>query len=70
LLTEWSSTYARQPEILEYLKKVATKYDLYSNTKFNHKVKTATWDEGAKKWKIVVHDMKEDKVLELVYDIV
>jgi cation diffusion facilitator CzcD-associated flavoprotein CzcO len=67
---DWSTTYARQPEILQYLKNVAAKYDLYLNAKFHHRIKSSTWDEGIKKWRMVVHDTQQNRIEEVLYDIV
>ncbi|MEU4443941.1 NAD(P)/FAD-dependent oxidoreductase [Actinosynnema sp. NPDC050801] len=48
----WSRTFARQPEIWDYLKRVAEKYRLREHIRFNSKVSGARWDEDAKVWHV------------------
>jgi len=43
---DWTSTHSPQPEILEYLKGVARKYNLYPKILFHHEVIKARWDES------------------------
>jgi cation diffusion facilitator CzcD-associated flavoprotein CzcO len=38
-------SYSPAPEILDYFRKVATKYELYRYIKLNQKIVGATWDE-------------------------
>ncbi|KAF2400720.1 FAD/NAD(P)-binding domain-containing protein [Trichodelitschia bisporula] len=51
---DWSREYSGQEEILEYLRGVAQKYDLYRHVRFNSEVKACRWDEGSKKWEVHV----------------
>ncbi|TQM80747.1 cation diffusion facilitator CzcD-associated flavoprotein CzcO [Saccharothrix saharensis] len=48
----WSRMFARQPEIWDYLKRVAEKYRLREHIRFNTKVSGARWDEDAKVWHV------------------
>lgn len=47
---DWSRPYAPQPEILEYLEGVASKYDVLRFCRFGHFVERAIWDDEASKW--------------------
>ncbi|KAJ4247535.1 hypothetical protein NW762_013215 [Fusarium torreyae] len=49
---EWTSFYSSAPEILQYFKDVAEKYDLNKYIRLNHKVVGAFWDEDAQKWHV------------------
>jgi hypothetical protein len=42
---EWSQFYASAPEILQYFKGFATKYDLYKYVQLNSRILSAIWDE-------------------------
>ncbi|KAG4072860.1 hypothetical protein HA402_002603 [Bradysia odoriphaga] len=46
----WSENYSAQPEILDYVKDVARKHRIYEHIKFQHEVKTLTWNDHLKKW--------------------
>ena len=48
----WTSFYAKAPEILEYWKSVADKYDCRKYMKFGHKALEARWDEASVKWRV------------------
>lgn len=50
--TKWSRFYSGAPEIWQYLKDVATKYDLEKYIKFNTKVESAKWDEEKGVWRL------------------
>lgn len=49
---EWSRTYGKQPEILDYLRTVATKYDVVRDIRFGTELLDARWDETAAHWRI------------------
>ncbi|MEV0677931.1 NAD(P)/FAD-dependent oxidoreductase [Actinosynnema sp. NPDC050436] len=49
---KWSRMFAKQPEIWDYLKRIADKYRLRDHIRFNTKVSGAKWDEGAKVWHV------------------
>src|SRR5215469_5814600 len=48
----WSEKYATQPEILDYLRFVADRYELRSDIEFSTSVTSARWDEQQKRWSI------------------
>ncbi|MEU4802898.1 NAD(P)/FAD-dependent oxidoreductase [Actinosynnema sp. NPDC023587] len=48
----WSRMFARQPEIWDYLKKVADKYRLRDHIRFDSEVVRARWDEIDKVWHV------------------
>jgi cation diffusion facilitator CzcD-associated flavoprotein CzcO len=50
--TKWSRFYSGAPEIWQYLKDVATNYDLEKYVKFNTKVESAKWDEENGVWRL------------------
>lgn len=49
----WSKTYANQPEILEYLEKVALKYQLDRHLCANTRVDTLRWSDAARRWTLI-----------------
>jgi cation diffusion facilitator CzcD-associated flavoprotein CzcO len=48
----WSRTYAPQPEIWDYLRACAEKFDLGQHIRYQHEVQSATWDDAAAQWRI------------------
>jgi cation diffusion facilitator CzcD-associated flavoprotein CzcO len=54
--TDWSRRFAPQPEILQYLRDTADKYDLRRHIRFHTEVSAATFDEGAGGWHIELSD--------------
>jgi cation diffusion facilitator CzcD-associated flavoprotein CzcO len=50
----WSKFYADGDEILEYVEKVATKWNLRRDVQFNTRVIALEWLEEEGKWKIRV----------------
>lgn len=52
----WSNVYARQPEILEYLKQTADAEQLRPHIHFGQTVTKASWDEKAARWIIEAGD--------------
>ncbi|RKT52923.1 flavin-containing monooxygenase [Saccharothrix australiensis] len=48
----WSRVFARQPEIRDYLDRVADKYRLREHIRFGAEVSGARWDEDAKVWHV------------------
>jgi cyclohexanone monooxygenase len=62
---EWSRAYAAQPEILEYMDRVVTKYGLRPHLKLGSKVTSAHWDEANAKWRLVTDD-GEDITVDVV----
>jgi cation diffusion facilitator CzcD-associated flavoprotein CzcO len=49
---EWSRVYARQPEILQYLRDSATSEGLDEHMRFNNEVLDAAWIESSNEWLI------------------
>ncbi|GGR06454.1 flavin-containing monooxygenase [Deinococcus ruber] len=49
---EWTHKYARQPEILAYLKATADRFGVRPHIRFGHDVQRAEWDAGAARWRI------------------
>lgn len=49
----WSKTYANQPEILEYLEKVALDYQLDRHLCANARVDTLRWSDTARRWTLI-----------------
>ncbi|KAJ5733016.1 hypothetical protein N7533_013463 [Penicillium manginii] len=54
---EWSTFYARAPEIHKYWKHVAEKYGCMKYIKLKQQVNSATWDERSSKWKLEIQDL-------------
>ena len=48
----WSEKYATQPEILEYLRFVADRYDLRSDIRFGTRMESAAWDASRSAWEV------------------
>ncbi len=48
----WSRSYAKQPEILDYQKFVAKKYNLYRDTRFNAGVESAAYNDQDHTWTV------------------
>lgn len=58
---EWTERYARQPEILAYLRHVADRFDLRRSISFGTRVVSATFDEAHHHWHVST-DKGEDIV--------
>ncbi len=56
----WSETYAPQPEILDYAKHVADRFDLRRDIRFGTRVTAASYDEARCRW--VVETDRGDRV--------
>ena len=52
----WTRTYARQPEILAYLRQVAAERGIVRKIAFDSGVTEMSWDEGAGRWRLVTAD--------------
>lgn len=70
LTKDWSKNFSPQPEILNYLKKVTQKYELYSKIKFQTHVISTTWVESIRKWKVVTLDKISNQEEEHIFDLV
>lgn len=62
----WSRRYARQPEILAYLERVADEYDLRRRIRFGHEVVAAAWDSDAGEWEVRFASGGTDRVTVLI----
>ncbi|CAG8057086.1 unnamed protein product [Penicillium salamii] len=60
---EWSSFYAKAPEIHAYWKKVAQKYGCMDFIKFRRQVSEAVWDQGTFKWQLKVKNLQDSSML-------
>jgi len=49
---EWPERYSTQPEILEYAKHVADRFDLRKDITFNTKVESAHYNDNSKQWDV------------------
>lgn len=56
---DWSRPYARQPEILEYMRHVVDKYELMPYVRVNSKVEEARWNEASHKWQLQIDGSAE-----------
>ena len=56
---EWSKPYGTQPEILEYLQRVAADRGLGPHLRLNTGVKAAVWDPAAARWTLTLDDGNE-----------
>ena len=56
-LNIWSQFYSSAPEILEYFKHIADKYDLRKYIKLQHEVVHAQWNEETGKWTVKVKNL-------------
>ncbi|KAK0613039.1 hypothetical protein B0T17DRAFT_498747 [Bombardia bombarda] len=54
---DWSNIYAPGPEIRKYLEGVATRYGATRFIKTSHNVNECVWDEGQKKWTVMVDNL-------------
>jgi cation diffusion facilitator CzcD-associated flavoprotein CzcO len=48
----WSSTFSPQPEILDYLRDVATRFGVLPHVRFNTELESARWDEPEARWQL------------------
>lgn len=53
---DWSRTYASQPEILAYLRRVAAKHAIDRQISFETPIETIVWDESSRRWRLTAHD--------------
>lgn len=68
---DWSRVYPAQIEILAYLTKVATKYDLFQYIRFCSEVEGAVWNDTESKWKVTVKVLgSKDAEFESSYSII
>jgi cation diffusion facilitator CzcD-associated flavoprotein CzcO len=48
----WSRSFSPQPEIWDYLRRVAKDHDVVRHVRFGHAVTAAHWEPGANRWRI------------------
>jgi cation diffusion facilitator CzcD-associated flavoprotein CzcO len=48
----WSHSFSRQPEIWDYLRRVACEFGVLPHARFGQEVLAATWAEGRRRWLI------------------
>lgn len=53
----WTHHYVYQAEILEYLRHVTKKHDLYKYMRFNTELQTAVWDDELQHWVVSCSDI-------------
>ena len=53
---DWSRTYSKQPEILEYLRTVAAKNGVVGHMRFDTEVLEAKWDERSRHWTVTTNN--------------
>lgn len=70
LLQDWTSVYAKQPEMGSYLQDVATKYGLYSHAKFNQCVTMIEWVEEKNHWKVMALNKNTEQMEAFEFDVV
>ncbi|TVY85171.1 putative sterigmatocystin biosynthesis monooxygenase [Lachnellula suecica] len=55
----WSRFYAEQPEILEYLRSCAAKWNTLQFMKFKHRVVEVRWSEEKSGWDVKIENLEE-----------
>ncbi|MCW5828389.1 MAG: NAD(P)/FAD-dependent oxidoreductase [Deltaproteobacteria bacterium] len=64
--TDWSRAFSPQPEILDYLRHCARKYDLYRHIRFGSEVEKGVFDERTGTWTVHVRNAAPVKARALV----
>jgi cation diffusion facilitator CzcD-associated flavoprotein CzcO len=54
----WEYKWSHQPQILDYLKYCAQKYQLYPHLQFGKSLLSATWQEEGQYWELRTHDQE------------
>ncbi|MFF2087158.1 flavin-containing monooxygenase [Nocardia sp. NPDC058176] len=54
--SEWSRLFATQPEILDYVDRIAREHGLAERTRFGVEVTGAHWDDDARLWRLVTSE--------------
>lgn len=60
----WSEYFGRGKEVREYLEMVSKKFGVYDNTRFEHELKRATFDEDRDKWVLEVSTPNGVEIIE------
>lgn len=58
----WTKAFARQPEILEYMKGAADRLDLRRYARLQTEVKKASWDDECTCWRVMLSTGEEETV--------
>jgi cation diffusion facilitator CzcD-associated flavoprotein CzcO len=66
---QWTKFYAEAPEILQYWRRVAEKYDIKKYMKFGHECIEARWNEETSKWHVRFRKLDSDEIVEDVGDV-
>jgi cation diffusion facilitator CzcD-associated flavoprotein CzcO len=56
---DWKEHFSPQPDTLEYLNRVADKFDLRRDMQFRSTVKAAHWDDADNKWTVTLKDGRQ-----------
>ncbi len=59
----WSHYFARQPDVLAYLKDCATQLGLREHIRFSTEVLSATWDEARSLWNVRLRDVSGERTV-------
>lgn len=62
----WEYKWSHQPQILEYLKHCATKYDLNPHIHFKKEMTAAKWNEPSNSWSVICTDNSHYKTQNLI----
>lgn len=68
--TQWTEEFAQGPELLQYWKDLAAKYDVYQYLKPGRKVTKLEWHADAGKWDVAFVDLERDEEHVELYDVV
>lgn len=68
-MVDWSQTFSRQAEILQYLKDVAQKNNMLPHVQFKTKVTSAVWQQDQQQWQLEILDLAGNTTHVLYYDI-
>lgn len=66
---EWSTSCSSQAEILEYMRSVAKKYDIFKHTHLSTEVVKATWLTDKCKWQLDVKTKGQEDIRSLYFDV-
>ncbi|KAJ5372949.1 hypothetical protein N7517_004955 [Penicillium concentricum] len=67
---EWSTFYAKAPEIHQYWKHVAEKYGCMEYIKLRQQISEAVWDEEESKWNLQIQDLETSSIYKDRCDVV
>jgi cation diffusion facilitator CzcD-associated flavoprotein CzcO len=67
---DWSESFPPGREICDYWQSLARQHDVYTFTKFKHKVEQAVWDGDCGKWNLTLLDLGTNSSIAAEYDLV